>query len=111
MTLLDETREDIPTQEVRILSRNNTTRMYEPSGETFEASVLDLSGRQVFEMGRDADTQMKRIFCDLVNGEPPITSTQRVDFGENDGRGWSIVSIRKIPGDDPGCIAEVEKAA
>jgi hypothetical protein len=112
MGLLEEAADLNNLKTVQVLALNSTSRRWEPSGRVFAAQVRELGGREAQDLGRSADTEMRALFTNLnPDGSKALTNKERVAFGENDGRGWSVVSVEGIYNPDaPGAIANIERA-
>lgn len=109
MTLLDETRSDLGTVTAQPLALNQTSRRWEPNGATFEASILDLSGRETYALGRPIDTEMVRMFTDYTSaGALPVGIKGRVRI---EGKDWQVLGAKRVPKeqDEAGCIYDLQR--
>jgi hypothetical protein len=105
---LDETREELGTVQAQPLALNATTRRWEPTGATFEASVLDYSGRETYALGQTLDTELMRMFSDFAaDGALPVSVKARVRV---EGKDWHVLGSKRIPGDDPGAVYDLSRA-
>lgn len=109
MTLLDETRAELGTVTAQPLALNATTRRWEPSGATFEASVLDYSGRETYQLGQTLDVELMRMFTDFIDtGTLPVAVKARVRL---EGKDWQVLGAKRIPleQDEAGVIYDLQR--
>ena len=109
MTLLDETRSELGSVTAQPLVMNPTSRRWVAAGGSFEASVMDLSGRETIALGRSVDTEVVRMYCDFnASGIPPLGVKARVRV---EGKDWQVLGVRRIPKeqDEAGAVYELER--
>lgn len=109
MSLLAEVREELGTVTAQPLARNETTRLWEPAGLVFEASVLDYSGRETFALGQTLDIELMRMFADFrTDGTLPVSVKARVRV---EGKDWQVLGSKRIPGDEAGVVYDLSRVS